>query len=165
MNDEYLSLREEVAQRAILLHQLINTATWLTTASLFLIIYLLFAGAERQLIDLLLTFLPIIFAGLTFNYQANQMTLEAVAYRCDRLGKRQQKENATSWDDDYGRHKQKYQLTSFLKVVPLLLPQITSLILAAFGLLTNSALINFLIGIDLLLFVLVLFNFRYKISR
>ncbi len=145
------NMRDEILERAKALHQIINLAVLLGG------IFLVAAFWLKQLLipadfELFILLIPIVFAGLTFNYQANQMTMEAVASYVRTI--------SPGWEEYFGAHKQKVQLTSFLKILPLLLPQLLPLFFLA-----SWSTQPLLWGTDVILFLLVFFNFRYKIVR
>lgn len=165
---EYEQIKEELSDRAIMLHHLIllGIVIW----SVFLLSMFLFIHLKLSS-ELLLSFLfliPVVFAGLTFNYQANQMTLEALAAYINEELKDQIRSKAgdrtIGWDEYYGRYKKDYQLTSFLKVTPFLLPFFipTFAVLVVDGLPENIWL-QLLYWFDWFLFLLAIINFRYKI--
>ena len=79
LKNEYNNLRGEVTERVKLLHLFILVAVLLNVAFLFMVFAMLIGGTSLYEIVLFLLFMPIVFALLTFNYQANQMTLEGAA--------------------------------------------------------------------------------------
>lgn len=146
--EDLRNLRNEVLERAKAIHQMINLAVVLG-AGFLVASFWLGENITADKFQIYILLIPIVFAGLTFNYQANQMTLEAVAGYVRGI--------SPGWEEYYGSHKQKVQLTSFLKVLPLLLPQLLPLFF-----LESRSLQPFLWWVDIVLFLLVLFNFRYK---
>jgi len=167
---EYQELRREILERVKILHALITMGVILSFISLLFYFLILSFGAPASTITLYLLFLPLVFGGLTFNYQANQMTLEAVATYLNRGLKPQidQMANrpALEWENYYTRHKFTYQLISFLKVLPLLLPMLLPVILIIQqGGLPTETLPLWLSLLDLAFLLLIAFNFRYKISK
>lgn len=152
---EQASLRQEILERVKTLHGLLLAASYL---SAFFIVagFLLSVLAPVPVIYWFILLIPLVFAPLTFNYQANQMTMEAVAAYL------RTQENSQGWESFYGQYKKGVQLTSFLKVLPLLLPQLLFAVLW----ITNAPLDTnqqLLASIDLALLLLVIANFRYKI--
>ena len=166
---EYQKLKDEITQRIKILHLFILVAILFNLACLFMIFAMISSGFSIREIFVFLLFLPIIFAFLTFNYQANQMTLEGIAgYINHQLRKKISAEDKeiVAWDVFYGQYKKKYQLTSFLKVVPLLLPMLLPIFIFFFDrAFIISFPINMLASFDLILLGLVIFNFRYKIGK
>jgi hypothetical protein len=166
--EEYKQVKSELSNRALMLHWLILLA--IITGVVFIISTFIFIQLGLP-IDLILTFLfliPIIFAGLTFNYQANQMTLEALAGYINEELKLEIRAKAGDktirWDEYYGRYKKDYRMTSFLKVTPFLLPFfVPTLALFAVGSMPANIWLQILYWFDWYLFALVIFNFRYKI--
>lgn len=161
-SDEHLGLRREITERVKILHSLLGQATGLLMVSVIFGYYLFVGGLPFEQIETFLLFLPIIFACLAFNYQANQMTMETVSYYlCDQFP-----EAGGKWEKYYGDRKRAVQLISFLKTLPLFLPLLLPIVLIAWHGAWPTAVFNqVLTSIDLALFALVLFNFRYKISR
>ena len=149
--EDLRNMRAEVLERAKALHQMINLAVGLGAVLLVAAFWLkqILLPADFEIFALLI---PIVFASLTFNYQANQMTMEAVSGYVHGI--------SPGWDEYYGRHKEKVQLTSFLKIMPFLLPQLLPLFFLA-----SWSTQPLLWGFDAILFLLVIFNFRYKILR
>ncbi|QQG49895.1 MAG: hypothetical protein HZB70_03820 [Candidatus Berkelbacteria bacterium] len=152
---EFTNLRQEISERVKGLHSLINSATCLAAAFVIAGFFLYEFSSSSTLIWFLLM-LPIIFASLTFNYQANQMTMEAVAsYLAS-------KEPAGGWEGYYAKWKKRVQLTSFLKTLPLLLPQALPLVLWCIGA-TLEPTQQVMAWVDTVFLALTIFNFRYKL--
>lgn len=166
---EYNNLRTEIAQRVKLLHQFLLVADIFILTFLFMSFAMISSGVSQKNVILLLCFAPIVFSLLTFNYQANQMTLEGIAgYINHQLRKKlafKDKKDLDEWDVFYGEYKRKFQLTSFLKTMPLVLPMTLPIWIYIYDPSLITYPLNLLIYFDLLLFVLVIFNFRYKIGR
>lgn len=164
---EYNSIRSEIVARVKLLHLFLLVAILFNLTFLLMAFTMFIVGVSgKQIIDLLL-FVPIIFALLTFNYQANQMTFEGAAgFLNSDLRKKlpaQIQKDFDAWDIFYGARKKKYQLTSFLKVLPLLLPMTIPLWLYLYDFSIMAYPTNLLFWFDMILFGLVIFNFRYKL--
>lgn len=149
--EELRSMRIEILERAKALHQMINFAVWLSVVFIVATFWLV-KSINPENFEVYILLIPMVFAGLTFNYQANQMTMEAVAGYVRKL--------SPGWEEYYGNHKQKFQLTSFLKILPLLVPQLLPFFFY------NSRLTQPLLWwVDVVLLFLVLFNFRYKADK
>ncbi len=166
---EHHSFRQEILERVKFLHQLLSLATVLWGAFFIVGIFLVWQGISRELLTTYMLVIPIIFSILTYNYQANQMTMEAVArylYFHLKPAIKTPTFQIKSWDEDYASEKYKYRLISFLKVSPLLLPQsLPFIVLIWLGQLPSGSL-NFSLWLfGLLLFGLTIFNFRYKSSK
>ncbi|HEY1074207.1 MAG TPA: hypothetical protein VGE59_00700 [Patescibacteria group bacterium] len=162
---EYEILRREVIERVGALHRLIALASILAFLSLLGTTFLFSFHATQTQLWTYLLFLPPVFAGITFNYQANQMTLEAVAMFSDKIRK-QLGGNAMGWDGFYGRWKKAVQLTSFLKTLPLLMPlAIPFYALSQEQLLKSEPQLVWLTIFDIVLATLVVINFYYKLLR
>lgn len=166
---EFANLRGEVIQRVKLLHLFILVAVFFDLVFLFMTFALIASEVSFDQVILFLLFAPVIFTLLTFNYQANQMTLEGAAGYIghelkSELPKEQQME-FDNWDIYYDRRKRKYQLTSFLKVMPFLTPMTIPLWVYLFY--PNYSIYphGLMMVVDAVLFLLVIFNFRYKIGR
>lgn len=162
-NDEYIALRQEVTARALLLHQLLGL---LTILEMLIVIISFYFINQRQwsLVYTLLLASPIVLAGLTFNYQANQMTLEAVANYSALLVEPDSK--TIAWDTTYGKIKRNYQLISFLKIWPIIVLHLSPLLLIIGSPSVFKSPINLVLFVcNVVVGLLVLFNFRYKIER
>lgn len=142
-------MRQEITERVKLLHQLIHGATLL---SAFFVAFgsWLYMNVPQEVFYWYLLFIPVVMSGVVFNYQSNQMTAEAVAGYLKEVG--------DSWEQYYGKHKQGVQLTSFLKVTPLLFPLLLPFFVEP---LTSYQMYLKYFDIALLLFVIA--NFRYKL--
>lgn len=152
---ETTGLRQEILERLRLLHNILTAASYLIVA-LLIAGFFLYALVGTTLTVWYLLLWPLVFAPLTFNYQANQMTMEAVSAYL------KSKEAGHGWETFYGAYKQRVQLTSFLKVLPLLVPQLVPIVLWGAGT-TFTAGQQILALVDGVLFLLVVVNFRYKI--
>lgn len=160
---DYSTLRREITERIKVLHSLLGLAVTLMMASL-MFGFLLYQWGSPGSWQTFLLFTPIIFASLTFNYQANQLTLEAISYYLRDHGT--DPELDSRWNKFWAEAKHSVQLVSFLKVLPLLLPQLLPIILIAWhGAWPASTIDQVLTSIDLALFALIIFNFRYKFKR
>lgn len=159
--EEYRVLRAEIQMRAKLLHQL---ATMVSIFWLVLIIsafWLQNLLTQALFIDFLLL-IPLIFTWLTFNYQDNQRTMERAAKYIDEV-LNPKLNNELTWERWFASQKKIYQFSSSFKVLGLLFPFILPIIIF-----TTQALTNYQtsLGIfDLVLFIIVLINFRYKLYR
>ncbi len=108
-----------------------------------------------------LLFIPIIFTGLVFNYQDNQKTLESLAgYVRSKLGPKLN--NSLGWDEFFGEEKTKRRFSNGYKVFALLIPFLIPIILLSYGDMNGVELT--LVYVDLVLFALILINFRYKLG-
>ncbi len=155
----YHTLRQEVVVRVFILHLLLAIASAFCVLVGITLIWLNAFKVDPSLITLFIATVPLPFAFLTFNYQANQMTLEAVA----RYSQALETTKNSGWDHYYGQYKVWVRLTSFLKVVPLLVPIVATLIyLLPHSFSSNQPIIAALWWADLLLALLITYNFRYK---
>lgn len=168
LKNEYDNLRGEVNQRLKLLHQFILVAVLLNVVFLLMTFALYLGGIRPEIIILFLLFVPFIFALLTFNYQANQMTMEGAAGYVGHELKDQipeeDKEKFDGWDVFYDKHKRKYQLISFLKVMALVLPMTLPIIIDIFYRNYVNFPADILMYFDMALFAFVIFSFRYKLG-
>ncbi len=152
--NEYESLRNEVIARIKILHHQISLAV--TLSFLFIFGFLIFYTNQEALIIYLLT-LPVVFYLLTFNYQANQMTMETVARYLRTKHKSQ-------WEKFYVEHKKGIRISSFLKVLPFFFTPIFCLIyLPIVANLSRTE--NIFYILDWVLLALVIYNFKYKLKR
>lgn len=156
---EYKMLRAEIKTRIKILHQTVNLAVILLAVFLVAGSGLYLASSDQLLMESYLLLLPLVFAGLTNNYQANQMTLEATArYLASALPR------LSNWEEFYGRQKRQFELLSFLKTLPLFIPLTLPLVVwFIFG--WPEGKLGILAAIDLLLLILIIFNFRYKAAN
>jgi len=166
---EFANLRGEVVQRLKLLHLFILVGVLFDLVFLLMSFALLASGISINQVVIFLLLSPVIFSLLTFNYQANQMTMEGAAGYIghelkSELPKEQQRE-FDNWDIYYDRHKRKYQLTSFLKVMPFLVPMTIPFWVYLFYPEFSFYPHGLMMVVDTVLFLLVIFNFRYKIGR
>lgn len=166
---EHHAFRQEILERVKFLHQVLSLATLLWGALLIFGFFLAWQEVPRQLLLTYILITPIIFSTLTYNYQANQMTMEAVArylYFHLKPAIKTPTASVKSWDEDYASEKNKYRLISFLKVSPLLLPQSLPIIIVFWLKSLPEGDLNLSLWVfDLFLFGLTLFNFRYKSSK
>ena len=158
--EEYKALRTEIAIRLKLLHHLIAIGNILWAIFLIFGIWVYQLGTEIFYTYLLI--IPIVFAGLTFNYQDNQRTMEATARYLDEKLK-SKFENGLEWEEFFASQKKIYQLYSANKIFALLAPFVLPIILFATQPLSYFQII--LVLIDIVLFIAVLINFRYKLYR
>jgi len=163
---EYKKLREEITERAKMLHQMINLSVLLLFSSAIFTFLLVFFDPTFMLLRYFVLSLPIIFSLLTFNYQANQATLEAIAKYLNTDFKKNLKipKETIGWDDFYNEHKKQMRMASFLKVVPLLLPQLIPFLIIILSSAPISAKEFLLFWTDIVLFIIVIYNFRYKLK-
>jgi len=161
-DDEYRSLRLEIVERVKILHSLITTSIIIGLVGLVIAMLLL---GNAEILSIFLLFLAMIFPLLAFNYQANQMTLEGIAkYLNTDYREHQVDKNALGWDDFYGQLKKTRRLTSFLKVLPFFLPLVIPIYLLAIGSAQTGWPLALAI-IDLVLYALAIYNFRYKFEK
>lgn len=159
---EFAALRQEITVRAILLHVLLGLATLLLLVGTAVAFWLYNFSHDLDLVENFLLVLPLIFTCLTFGYQANQWTLERLAGYLRNHSPI--KDLAAGWENYYSNAKRNSELLSFLKILPLLLPQLLPLILMWWNWgVPTSPLNSILTGIDLIFFVLTIFTFRYKL--
>jgi len=158
VEQEYVALRQEVLERVRILHGTLNL---LAVLEVVLAVLIVSSGTfdGNPVFWRLALICPLLLVGLVFNYQANQMALEAAAAASDKI---RRTEPGKTWDEHYGQHKTRVRLTSFLKVWPilaLLVPVVSYLFLWEFYDPVNSILVIINIAVALI----VLINFRYKL--
>lgn len=158
VEQEYIALRQEVLERVRILHGTLNLLAVLE-AILAVILISAVSYDGNPIAWRLFLICPLLLVGLVFNYQANQMALEAAAIASDKI---RRTEPGKSWDEHYGHHKTRVRLTSFLKIWPILVlpvPVIVYLFTWEFYDPVNGILVIANIAVA----ALVLINFRYKI--
>ncbi len=153
---EYVQLRQEIVARVTLLHQLLALASLSTLVVLLCVVWLIGYGFTQSAVWLGLAY-PFVSATIAFNYQANQMTMESVArYVQGNL------DTYVGWDRSYGEAKLPHMLTSFLKIMSLLIPH-----LAALGIFVGVNDLSFyqlvLAWLNIGVLLVLVFNFRYKL--
>lgn len=145
--------RHEITARVTTLHNQLSLAAVMSLVVLLAFLWLTGTGKETWL---LLGAIPI-FAALTFNYQANQITMEAMAKYLVSSGSEDR-----GWEGFWGDFKLKIRLASVIKTTALILPQLVMLVWLSFYVdLTQPQLL--ILAFDWLLGVLILVNFRYKL--
>lgn len=157
---EFEALRAEIAVRIRIHHQLI------ALANIFWLVFLIFGawiftfGSAIFITYLLI--IPLVFTGLLFNYQDNQRTMEVTAkYIEEKL--KPKLERSLEWEKYFASQKKNYQFSSAYKIFAFLAPFVLPIIL-----LINFSLTHFqtdLAFVDLVLLIIALINFRYKLYR
>lgn len=162
---EYKSLRQEALERIKFLHYTLNLSIILQIVLLFFGYYLYIKGQDIVLYALLA---PIFLNFLTFNYQSNQMSLEAIIkYIHNSLApqvKKSGNENSLEWDRYFANHKRYYKFEAFFKVLPIFFPNLVPFIILFLGARLDLWKI-FLLIFDFLLLIFIIENFRYKLHR
>ena len=163
--NEYKALRGEIVKRIIFLHQTINLHIILQII-LLIFGYLLYSQGQGIIFYALLSTIFLNF--ITFNYQSNQMSLEAISkYIHESLRPKVKdivKEDVLEWEKYFADHKAHYKFEAFFKATPFIFPNLIPLIV----LILRPPLgfwENFLIIFDLVLFIIMIENFRYKLRR
>lgn len=157
---EFEALRAEIAVRIRIHHQLI------ALANIFWLVFVIFGtwiftfGITIFISYILI--IPLVFTGLLFNYQDNQRTMEVTAkYIEEKL--KPKLEGTLEWEKYFAGQKKNYQFSSAYKTFAFLAPFVLPIIL-----LIDIPLTRFqtdLAIIDLILLVIALINFRYKLYR
>ena len=160
--EEHRILRQEITERIGVLHGQLNIAAVLLFI-LVVIIWVFGVNGGTTLNWLLLeSFIP--FICLAFNYQANQMTMEAVArYIDEQLVPKM--DGGFGWGKFWSDYKARVRLISFTKVLALILPIVSIFVwsILAWGDLTQPQ--KIVAVFNALLFFIGVVNFRYKYSR
>lgn len=155
---EYNQLRQEILARATMHHEQLVYAVVIQFVSLMFLVWLNHHQVNWASTELFLLALPMVFAGLTYNYQANQCTLESAA----KYLHHQYNSVGLKWDEFFGSQKSKQHLVSFSKALPLIWPQFVPIVIwIVFGWPTGR-LSSALMTVDLILLIVTLLNFRYK---
>lgn len=158
--EEYKLLRKEIATRLTLLHQLIAIGNILW--AVFLIAGVAIYKISPELFNIYLLIIPIVFVGLTFNYQDNQRTMEATARYIEDILKPKFK-GSLQWEKFFGGQKKVYQNYSANKIFALIIPLVIPIIMLLSSRLSTLELT--LSIVDLILLLVTLANFRYKLYR
>lgn len=165
---EFESLRLELHARVKFLHQTINLAIIFWLVSLITVFYFLSQGIPKELIITYILILPIIFDLLGYNYQSNQNSLESIAkyiYEVVRPSiKKLSGQEILQWEKFFAVQKAPFKFESTFKIFPFVLPSFLPIIL----LLARTPLTDLqrvIAAVDLILFALLLENFRYKLRR
>ncbi|TSC97115.1 MAG: hypothetical protein CEN88_169 [Candidatus Berkelbacteria bacterium Licking1014_2] len=163
--NEYRLLRREMISRIKFLHQTLSFSIILQIALLMFGYYLSIQGKD---IVLYLLLIPVLMNFLTFNYQSNQMSLEAIGkYIHEALRpqiKKEFKKDVWQWEQYFSNHKSFYKYEAWLKILPLLLPNVIPIIILIEQMPLDWRGIVILI-FDFLLLLIVAANFRYKLRR
>lgn len=164
--EEFRALRKEIDSRLKILHYLILLASIFWLILIIVGVFINQIYSTNILYDFFLL-IPLIFTGLTLNYQDNQRTLEATArYLEYNLKPKLQKiwgKDILEWERWYASQKKKYQFSSIYKLFALLTPLFIPIILLIFATL-NRFQISLAIT-DTLLLIIIIVNFRYKLFR
>ena len=121
-------------------------------------------SASKELIQWYLLSLPPTFAFLTFNYQANGLTLE-IAFRYTQYLFEHDLRDIEDWRPYYIERKGKERLVAWSKSLPLVLPQFIPIVMLVFRQIPFSSFpTRALFLADILLLVLTIVNFRYKLA-
>lgn len=164
--EEYRALRKEINSRMKLIHFFVFAATCFGLIFLIAGIWL-YSFVSLEIFYTYLLLIPLIYVGLIFNYQDNQRALEATArYQEEKIKPKLDKlanADTLEWEMWFVGFKKKVQFSSSYKIFPFILPFVLPIILLINSNLTRSQL--YLVYIDLLFFIIVLANFRYKLFR
>lgn len=164
---EYRVLRREILERIRILYQIIRLAVILEVLLFIFLIWINSVGTNSDFFDTALLLVPVIFAGLVFAYQDNQRTLEATArYIEEQIKPKMEKLAGTEvllWEKFFYHEKAKYQFSSAYKLFSFLIPFIIPFYLLSTLQLESCDL--YLAFLDILLLVIIVVNFRYKLFR
>lgn len=165
---EYESLRRELNSRVIYLYKIINLAVFLWVVFLGMLFVFWTLEVKKEIIITFLLFVPIIIDLVAFVYQTNQNSLESVARYIHfkikpRLDKKY-KVNMLGWEKFFAKEKRPFQYESVTKVFPFVLPSIIPIYLLLAGQELAPYQITLTV-VDLVLLVIMIENFRYKLRR
>ncbi len=152
-----LRFRGEITGRVTVLHNQLTAASCLSFLLILAIIWLN-QSQQVELVPWLLLGIQPVFAALAFNYQANQITMEALAKYLI-TSESQDKVWESVWDN----YKKNIRLASVLKTTGLILPQILILAWLTINCSELNQLQKLVLAFDWLMGLLVLINFRFKI--
>ncbi len=162
---EYQSLRQELTERIKFLHQTLNL---LVILQVFFFVVGYFFHSQGHDLNFYLLMIPLLTNSLAFNYQSNQMSLEAITkYIYKSLGPRVKKsghEGIWEWERYFADYKGNYKFEAFFKVIILFWPNLIPFIMIVRR--TDlTGLENVLLVIDIILFIIMGESFRYKLHR
>ncbi|MCX6811320.1 MAG: hypothetical protein NT039_01330 [Candidatus Berkelbacteria bacterium] len=165
---EFKNLRDELNDRIIFLHRTINLAIVFWVIFLLAVFALLIFNAKKELIYTFLLLIPIVMDLLAFSYQTNQNSLESIPkYFHEKIKPRLDKKyqsNILGWEKFFAQEKWPFRFESITKVFPFLLPSLIPIyfLIARYPLVEYQVIIAI---IDIVLLLVVLENFRYKLRR
>lgn len=159
--NEYQVLRAEILMRANLLHQHVTVAavTWVV---LLVSSFISYSILEPELFISFLLFIPLVFSSLIFNYQDNQRTLERTAKYIEEVIN-PKFHGELEWEKWFAKQKQQSQFSSSYKVLVFLLPFLIPIMVLSYHPLNTWQ--TLLAIFDIVLLVMILVNFRYKLYR
>jgi len=165
---EYEGLRYELSERIKFLHNTINLA--IVFWALFIILYFVFVaiGLSKYHIITYLLLIPIVLDMVGYNYQSNQNSLESIAkYFHEHIKpgiKSKYKARLLEWEAYFAKQKEPFKVESVTKVFSFIMPTFIPIYLLASNVQLDKPQ-QILAIFDLILFVLMLENFRYKLRR
>jgi len=151
---EYQCLQSEITQRSKILHGIISLAAILLLFSIIFFFTLKIFEVEQHFIKFYLLLLPLVFASLAFNYQANGFTLEAALKYTEKLFQK-------SWRPYYLEEKKRYRLIAFMKALPLWIPFLGPFFILNQIFLDTFSIVLFFIN-NILLLIIIRNFIRYK---
>lgn len=158
---EYNQMRSEILARATMHHNQLTQAVVLQLLCVGVVVWLAFQQADWQVIELFLLLASAVFTLLTFNYQANQCTMESVAKYLDH----QYGKVGLEWERFFAKEKARNQMVSFGKAFPLVWPQFVPIVIWRVNGWPVSQLQSALLVVNIILLVWSLVNFKYKLGK
>jgi hypothetical protein len=160
---EYNNLRKEILARLQIHHYIVLSASIILVILLIIGIFL----NRNNFLDTYLLIIPLIFAGIIFNYQSNQRVMEATArYIEEKIRPKMEgeiKDSAFEWEKYFAGEKRRWQFSSIYTLFSMLAPFFIPILLLIFANLSRFQLILALV--DLFFLLVIIANFRYKLFR
>jgi len=165
---EFNNLHNELTARIVYLYKTINLAIIIWVVFILAFFAMVILDTDKKIIYSFLLVVPIVIDLVAFVYQTNQNSLESIPRYFHliikpRLDKKYSRD-MLQWERFFAKEKWPFRLESITKVLPFILPSIIPIYL----LVEKYPLENYqtiIAWVDILLLVVVLENFRYKLRR
>lgn len=165
---EFAALRRELNDRIRFLHQTINLAVVFWCVLLVAVFYFMSCDLPQDLFITFILIIPIVFDLLGYNYQSNQNSLESIAkYIYEVVRPRVIEANGQEilkWEKYFAVQKEPFKIESSTKVFAFLLPSVIPFALLVLRVPMNRFQ-RIMVYVDIVLLLLMLENFRYKLRR
>jgi uncharacterized membrane protein len=165
---EFEQLRGELNNRVDFLHKSINLAIIFWLIFLIMSFFFMAIGMPKNIFYTFLLLIPVVMDLLGFNYQSNQNSLESIPryfqYHLKPILDEKHGDGMLAWEKFFADEKFPFRFESVTKVFPFVLPSI----IPFYFLFAKVPLENYqaaILAIDLILLVLMLSIFRYKLRR
>lgn len=165
---EFERLQSELKDRINFLHTTINLTVIFWMIALVSVFAFITAQVKWEFIKTFLLIFPIITDLVGFNYQSNQNSLESIAKYIHNVLRPKIANNIGKdiliWDKYFAEQKMPYRFESTFKIFPFVLPSLIPITILVKGASLDSLQFTLVI-IDIILLILLLENFRYKLRR